>query len=148
MIGTYALVLKRAEAIVFEQMAQEPSTAARLMAVGLVLKHLAQDVDACAAYSLEQAGRLNALLEKATRVMPPKERGDVIARIPSPPSSPDDYRLSRLQDYLDHLKDAITEVHAWLETADDLVRNELLEEIWICLEDQARHDGRLVGQMW
>lgn len=148
MIGLYAMMLKRAETIVFEQMEQVPSTAVELGCVGLLLRQLAQDVDGCAAYSLAQADRIKAILERTMKVMPPQERGKVVAMIPSPPSSPDDYHLSRLQGYLDRLNDALIEVHAWLETAEGPVRDDLLDQIWACLEDQARHEGRLVHQLW
>jgi len=148
MIGAFAQMLQRAEEIIFAQMEQHPSAAASLTPVGLCLKQLGQDVDGCAANSLAQGDQIKAFLDRTMKMMPPEARNNLIAMIPSAPSSPDDYRLSRLQAYLDALKDALTAAHAWLEAAERPARDELLGQVWDWLETQAKHEGRLVGQLW
>lgn len=148
MIGAYAQLLQRAEEIVLAQMEEQPATAAKLMPVGVCLRQLAQDVDGCAADSLAQADQIKAFLDRTMKMMPSEARNTLVAMIPPPLSSSEDYRLSRLQAYLDGLKDTLTAAHAWLETADGPARDELLGQVWDWLEAQAKHEGRLVGQLW
>lgn len=148
MTGQFESALHQAAEVLFKQIAEYPQIAPKVGPVAMFLEHIAGDVDVHVASRLKEANRIKGILNKAAEIAPGAATAAWKDVIGLAPTSPDDYASKALDAYLGRLKAALIEVHAWIETADVPARQELLDEIWEYLSDQAKHESRVVPPMW
>lgn len=140
-------ILQRTSEALSDVIVEHPHLAPRLGVVSQMLAILAADADSLITSQLEQIAAMRALLRQTYALMPTPPALD--ASLTCEPSSPADYRVDLLDEYINNAQQALIEAQAWLESAPDVPgRKALLREFWSYLRLQAEEEGRFMQPMW
>lgn len=115
---------------------------------GMLLHQLADVADERVSTGLAQAETIRAVLDDTGRLMDPTSVGALETMTPSPPSTPNDYHVGRLSQYLADLDAALVFAHTWLEASGSVAAMRIVERIWDHLLDRAKRESRLIPPMW
>jgi hypothetical protein len=133
---------------VFSMLGEAPHLAPRLGPLAGLLKTLSESVDDQTADWLREASQIKAFLLRARDCGATPGWVCPQALIDFTPTAPEDFQAAALEAYVRRLRAGLTQLHAWLETAQIPQGPALLADIWRWLDDQARKAGRHAPPMW
>lgn len=148
MIRQFDKLLDGAAHTLFEIAGQQPDVAPQVGPVAALLSLIAADVDTHVATRLQEAAQIKSLLRRSRDLMPAADVRDVDRALASDLVQPSDYTLGNLESYVAGLREALIQVHAWLESPEGRSHPDLLDELWSFLQSDADHAGRLAPSLW